>query len=121
MEILHKIVIYRIASKWSMVADFLEYSIEFKELISAQCKLDPLECCACLLQDWLSSERGVSPKSWCTLIGTLRKIKMLTATTEKIVNDLKQEGIHVDVNPGTCLYSVLYCILCGWIKSSTVL
>ena len=107
MEILHKIVIHRIAAKWSMVADFLEYSIEFKDLINACCKLDPLECCTYLLHDWLNSDRGVSPKSWCTLIGILRKIKILTATTEKIVNDLKQEGIHVEVNPGadlSCLY-----------------
>ena len=100
MELLHKIVIHRIASKWSMVADFLEYEIQFKEQINMYCNEDALNCCACLLEDWLISDRGVSPKSWSTLIGTLRKIKVLTATTEKTVNDLKQEGIHMDSNAG---------------------
>ena len=97
MKVLHKVVIPRIAAKWSMVADFLDYEVEFKEVINLQCHHDVLRCCAYLLEDWLFSHRGVSPKSWSTLIGTLRKIKPLIGTVEKIVDDLKQEGIDVDV------------------------
>ena len=109
MELLHKIVIERIAAKWSMVADFLEYEIEFKQQISVLCNEDPLKCCACLLEDWLTSDRGVSPKSWSKLIRTLKSIKTLTATTEKIVNELKHEGIHVDTNPGAGYIASMIC------------
>ena len=95
MKVLHQVVIPRIAARWSMVADFLEYELEFKEIINLHCHHDPLHCCDYLLRDWLRSNRGVSPKSWSTLIGTLSQIKPLAATVEKIVEDLKQQGINV--------------------------
>ena len=95
MKVLHKVVIPRIAARWSMVADYLEYELEFKEVINLHCHCDPLHCCRYLLQDWLVSNRGVSPKSWSTLIGTLRQIESLAGTVEKIVEGLKQHGIDV--------------------------
>jgi len=48
-----------------------------------------------MLEDWLSSNRGVSSKSWPKLIETLREIRELTATAEKIVNDLKKREIDI--------------------------
>ena len=92
---LHEVVIPRIAAKWSTVADYLGYEVEFKEIIGLDCHHEPLNCCAFLLQDWLMSNRGVSPKSWSTLIGTLRQIKSIAGTVEKIVEDLKQQGIDI--------------------------
>ena len=52
-----------------------------------------MKCCVELLEDWLSSNRGVSPKSWTRLIGALKEIKSLTATTEKIIEDLEKAGM----------------------------
>ena len=95
MKVLHKVVIPRIAAKWSMVADYLEYELEFKQVINLRGHQDPLHCCDHLLQDWLGSDRGVSPKSWSTLIGVLRQIESIAGTVEKIVEDLKQQGIDV--------------------------
>ena len=96
MKVLHDVVVPRIAANWSMVADYLEYEVEFKNLINLQCNENPLKCCVYLLEDWLVKDRGVSPKSWSTLIRTLRQIKTLTATTEKIVYDLKHK-YNIDV------------------------
>ena len=95
MKLLHEIVIPKIASKWDMVADYLEYEIEFKELINVQCKENPLRCCVYLLEDWLTNDRGVSPKTWSSLIGALQQIRGLTAMTENIVLELKQQGIDI--------------------------
>ena len=95
MKLLHEIVIPKIAAKWSRVADYLEYEVEFKEIIEVDCHHKAMDCCAYLLQDWLVNNRGVSPKSWSTLIRVLREIKSLTATVEKIVEELKQRGIVV--------------------------
>ena len=95
MRLLHEVVVPRIAADWSIVADFLEYEVEYKRVIKERCHHDPERCCAELLEDWLSSHRGVSPKSWSTLIETLRGIKKLTATTEKIVTDLEKAGVFV--------------------------
>lgn len=93
MRLLHEIVVPRIAADWSMIADYLGYEVEYKRVIKERCQNEPVRCCVELLEDWLSSDRGVSPKSWSTLIKALRGIKSLTATTEKIINDLKKFGV----------------------------
>ena len=95
MLLLREIVVYRIAAKWDMVADYLEYELEFKHLIDEQCNHDPMNCCVKLLENWLTSNKGVSPKTWSKLIETLRKIGPLTAATEDIVDDLKEKEIDV--------------------------
>ena len=93
--LLHEIVVPRIAAKWDVVAIYLGYEVEYKQLIKERCHHDPERCCLELLEDWLSSDRGVSPKSWSTLIEALRKIKKLTGTTEKIITDLEKAGVFV--------------------------
>ena len=95
MRLLHEIVVPRIAADWSMVADYLGYELEYKRLIGVNCRDNAQRCCVELLEDWLSSNRGVSPKSWSKLIEVLRGIKSLKATTEKIVEDLAIAGIIV--------------------------
>ena len=95
MRLLHEIVVPRIAADWSMVADYLEYELEYKRLIREKCRDNPQKCCVELLEDWLTSSRGVSPKSWSKLIEVLREITSLTATTEKIVRDLTAAGVIV--------------------------
>ena len=95
MRLLHEIVVPRIAADWSIVADYLEYELEYKRLIREKCRDNPERCCVELLEDWLTSNRGVSPKSWSKLIVVLREIKSLKATTEKIVEDLATAGVIV--------------------------
>ena len=63
MKLLRKIVIPRIAARWEIVADYLEYEPEYKQLIRKKKCEDPVECCAELLEDWLCSDRGISPKT----------------------------------------------------------
>ena len=95
MRLLHEIVVPRIAADWSMVADYLEYELEYKRLIRENGRDNAQRCCVELLEDWLTSNRGVSPKSWSKLIEVLRNIKSLKGTTEKIVEDLATAGVIV--------------------------
>ena len=95
MRLLHEIVIPRIAADWSLVADYLKYELEHKQQIREKCRDDPERCCVELLEDWLTSNRGVTPKSWSKLIEVLREIKSLKATAEKIVEDLVTAGVIV--------------------------
>ena len=95
MRLLHEVVVPRIAADWIIVADYLEYELEYKRLIRENCRDNPERCCVELLEDWLTSNRGVSPKSWSKLIEVLREIKSLKATTEKIVEDLATAGVIV--------------------------
>jgi len=94
MRILHDIVIPRVAAHWSVLADYLEYELEYKQLILEKCNSDHLKCCVMLLEDWLSSKRGVSPKSWRMLIAVLKEIKILTSATRKIEEDLISAGVE---------------------------
>ena len=95
MRLLHEIVVPRIKNDWSIVADYLQYEVEYKQVIKENNSDDPMKCCVELLEDWLSSKRGVSPKSWTRLIKALKGIRSLTATTEKIIEDLEKAGVFV--------------------------
>ena len=95
MKLIHDIVVPRIAAHWNLVADYLEYELEYKQVILKKGHHDPMDCCVLLLEDWLSSKRGVSPKSWSKLIEVLTEIKSLKSTTEKIIKDLAETGIFV--------------------------
>jgi len=93
MKMLHKVVIPLIAADWSLVADALEYKLEYKRIIKEQGHHDPIECCTALLEDWLTTERGISTKTWSGLLSVLKEMKSLTAMTEKIIDGLTKEGI----------------------------
>ena len=95
MRLLHEIVVPRIAAEWSIVADGLKYKLEYKQLIRENCHDNAQRCCVQLLEDWLTSNRGVSPKCWSKLLEVLREIKSLKSTTEKIVEDLATAGVIV--------------------------
>jgi len=89
-------VIPRTAANWETVAYYLGYEVEFVRLIKKQNRsTGDLDCCIALFEDWLSTNRGTSPKTWSTLIRILREIKTLTLTTEKIVKDLAKAGVFV--------------------------
>jgi len=95
MRVLHDIVIPRVAAHWSVLADYLEYELEYKQLIQKKCNNDPMECCVMLLEEWLSSKQGVSPKSWGVLIKVLKEIKILTSAANKIEEDLVIAGEEI--------------------------
>ena len=73
------IAIPLIKAEWEDVAYFLRYDIHTVDAISEKHKNDPHKCCRELLKDWLKSDHGVSPKSWCTLLSAIGKISNLTA------------------------------------------
>ena len=52
-----------------------------------------MKCCVELLEDWLSSDRGNAPTSWSRLIKALKGVRILTTTTEKIIEDQEKAGV----------------------------
>ena len=96
MKLIHEVVVPRIAAHWSLVADYLEYELEYKLVIRKQGHDNPIDCCVILLEDWLSGNRGVSPKNWSKLIEVLKEIKSLKGTTEKIIKDLSESGVILE-------------------------
>ena len=54
---------------------FLEYPIPKKREIIERQRGDPTKCCVELLEDWLSTDNGVKPKTWSKLLSLLKEIR----------------------------------------------
>ena len=93
MKLINKHVIPRISAEWETVAAYLEYSIAIKNLIIRTNRGLPRECCTALLEDWITSDNGVKPKTWEKLIEVLNKISSLSMVTKQIKQCLYQEGV----------------------------
>ena len=82
-------VVPRIAGKWYKVTHYLEFSISSITFIQRQYRSDPEECCYHLLEKWISTDEGVTPKDWSTLLSVLKQINKLTSVCNEIEKDLK--------------------------------
>ena len=82
---INQIVIPLIGDSWEVVAHSLEYRIEQVEIIKSNYRGNSEECCRGLFVDWLTKSNGVCPKTWKTLLNTLKeRVFELTAAVEKI-------------------------------------
>ena len=89
MEQLHAIVVPRIAMEWDKVAHFLEFSCFDIISIRQQYGDDLEKSCCHLLEKWISTDQGVTPKNWATLLSALSQIKILTLANNEIETELK--------------------------------
>ena len=64
-------ILYSILFCWKKVADFLDYPMPKKKEIEERQHGDPTKCCVELLEDWLSTDSGVKPKTWSKLLSLL--------------------------------------------------
>ena len=87
---INSIVVPRIQADWEDVAWALCYEIPTVKTIKAKCNENPKKCCKELFIDWLSSDHGVGPKTWSTLVEKLKEIEDLAAATNEITNELQK-------------------------------
>jgi len=97
MKDLHKTVFPKIAAEWRRVADFLDYDISTIKLLAETGKGDPMKCCSELFSDWLTTDNGLAPKTWSTLIETVKEIDQLSEVSEHIEKSLKCQYLFVIV------------------------
>ena len=64
-----------------------------KNLISRTNRGLPRDCCTELLEDWITTDNGVKPKTWEKLIEVLSEISSLAMVTKEIKQCLHQEGV----------------------------
>ena len=88
-----KHVIPRISAEWETVAAYLEYTIPTKNTIKKANRGLPRECCKALLEDWITTDNGVKPKTWEKFIEVLSEIGSLAMVTKQIKQCLYQEGV----------------------------
>ena len=87
--LLHNIVIPKISSEWKSMSDFLELKVSVIEAIEDKFKNDPVKCCQEMLREWLKSDHGLQPKTWSTLIQTLKAIQILCTVGKEVEQELK--------------------------------
>ena len=95
MRLLYKIVIPKISAHWDVVLANLEYDLAFKQELDRKYRGNPRECCIALLEDWISSNRGISPKTFTKLLEVLCTINDIAPFIRDIIDGLKKEGIAI--------------------------
>ena len=89
---LNRYVVPKIAAEWEDVAYALRFKIPTVNSINQKNYSNPKKCCKELFKVWLSTDQGVSPKTWATLLNKLKQVEELTATVEYISQELLQES-----------------------------
>ena len=90
MKQLLTIVVPRISAEWVEVAHHLEFSISKIMTIQKKYRYNPNECCYHLLEEWIGTNQGVSPKNWVTLLSAIRKDENILALCDMIEKQLKE-------------------------------
>ena len=86
-----KFVIPKVKAYWEDIAYVaLNYEISDVEAIK-QNESDVKKCCQALFKDWLTTEHGVKPKTWSTLLTHLKEVEELSAVVEAIEDKLRQQ------------------------------
>ena len=101
MRLLYKIVIPKISAHWDVVLANLEYDLAFKQELDRKYRGNPRECCTALLEDWISSNRGISPKTFTKLLEVLCTINDIAPFMRDIIDGLKKEGIATGKHTNT--------------------
>ena len=103
MKWVHKLIIPQVSYCWRKLADYLEYSVAKKKEIEERQRGDPYKCCVELMEDWLTSDRGVAPKTWCTLVSVIKEIEELASSANSIEQHLLKEGL-------LCMENILFIV-----------
>ena len=78
----------RVKAYWEDVAYSLRFGIHEVEGIKGTHKDDTKKCCQRLLITWLSTNNGINPKTWETLLKQVKEVEELTASVENILEQL---------------------------------
>ena len=108
MRLLYKLVIPKISAHWDVVLANLEYELAFKQELDRKYRGNPRECCTALLEDWISSNRGVIPKTFTKLLEVLCTINEIAPFMRDMIEALKKEGIVIGNYIHRFLFTIIY-------------
>ena len=85
-----KIVIPKIQAEWEDVAYSMQYDVTTVKTFKKDYR-DSSTCCKALLEDWLSSSHGITPKTWSKLLERIKDVDSLEAASEDIEKGLRSK------------------------------
>ena len=83
------IVVPLINAKWDHVAYSMKYGIPAVNAFEKD-SLDSKQRCLNLFKDWLSTENGITPKTWRTLLDRIKAVDGLHAAAEDIEKRIRK-------------------------------
>ena len=84
-----KIVFPKIKAQWKFVAFSMKYDIlEVNGFENDSSNLN--ESCLELFKNWLQTDRGITPKTWCKLIERIKDVEGLKQAADSIEEELKK-------------------------------
>ena len=93
---LNKFVIPKIAAEWEDVAYSLGYDILTVENIRQKQLDDPKRSCKELFKSWLTTAKGIAPKTWSTLLQRIKEVDELLPVVEDIQKHLSMSyGMYI--------------------------
>ena len=93
MKLINDIIVSKVSAYWHVVLIHLEYDVAFKKELEKKHKGDPQQCCTALFEDWITSSRGVGPKTYNKLLEVFSQTPDIASFTAEIKSCLEKEGI----------------------------
>ena len=103
MKLLYKFVIPKVSAHWEVILAYLQYDLSFKQELDKKHKRDPRSCCTNLLEDWISSDAGIGPKTYTTLLEVLYSIPEVANFAQDIKNQLIENGVTIGMYVCMCV------------------
>ena len=110
MKLINDIIAPKVSAYWHVILVHLEYDVAFKKELEKKHKSDPRQCCTALFEDWITSSRGVGPKTYNKLLEVFSQIPDIASSTAEIKRCLEKEGISKFAIYLQCW--TLVCIMC---------
>lgn len=92
MKVIKKIVVPRVSTHWEILGAYLITSDEESD---RKYTGDSKYCCTTVLEEWISSSRGVNPKTYTKLLEVISEIPEVAAFAKIIKQCLENEGIYI--------------------------
>ena len=77
----------KVMAKWRNLAFCMIYKVEEVNAIRRDSQ-DFKECCEKLFENWLTTDHGLTPKTYKTLLNHIKEVEMLTPASEEIEKEL---------------------------------
>ena len=83
MKLIRKLVIPKISAQWESLAASLQLEAQVAE-IKVKNGGDQKKCCIDMIENWITSDRGVDPKTWPVLLQAIAR------TSPELANNIKE-------------------------------
>ena len=94
MRYIHKLVVPKVSSCWQSLGQSLQLEASHLRVISDSNGRDVRKCCVTMIEQWISSDKGVEPKTWPVLLQAIANTSLLSSSVacsvkEELIKQLR--------------------------------